>query len=61
MKTVNQKKRKRRAKSRAWQHKVSILAISGVIVLLAIIRKLTRWKRIEQDERIDATKLTISP
>lgn len=59
MKTVNQKKRKRRAKSRAWQHKVSILAISGVIVLLAIIVSVACVPLHKKNNRLKAQEATL--
>jgi len=37
MGSVRQKRRKRRAKSRALQHKLSVLSISAIIVLLAVV------------------------
>lgn len=37
MERKKQKKRKERVKGRVWQHKISVLSISCVIVLLAVI------------------------
>ena len=54
MGSTKQKKRKARAKARALQHKISVLSISCVIVLLAVILSVASISLREKNEACKA-------
>lgn len=54
MGSMKQKKRKVRMKSRVLQHKISVLAISGVIVMLAVILSVGSISLREKNEAYKA-------